>query len=136
MFLLVAFIGWLVSQVGKYLIHSVQVKSFKDWGYLYRSGSMPSAHTSIIVSLVTYTGLIEGVTSSVFALGVVVAAIVMYDAMQVRRSVGEQGRAIEEIIKNSHIKRPYIAMGHRPSEVAVGATLGLLVGIVAFFITK
>ena len=59
-----------------------------------------------------------------------------YDAMGVRRSSGEQGQSIREAIKNKSIKAriPYVALGHTKLEVAVGAILGLAVGIfVAFF---
>jgi acid phosphatase family membrane protein YuiD len=62
----------------------------------------------------------------------------MYDALKVRRSSGEQGLAIHQLIKEtkSNIKLPRVAMGHTPLEVSLGASLGILVGIIVFFATK
>jgi acid phosphatase family membrane protein YuiD len=85
----------------------------------------------------TVVGLTEGVTSAVFAVTVVFAAIVMYDAVMVRRSSGEQGVAIQSLIKEqgSKVKMPRAAKGHEPLEVAVGAAIGLIVGFLVFYIT-
>jgi acid phosphatase family membrane protein YuiD len=71
-------------------------------------------------------------------LSVLFAAIVMYDAVMVRRSSGEQGVAIKSLIKEqkSNIKLGRIAKGHTPIEVLAGAILGLFMGILVFFVTK
>ena len=69
-----------------------------------------------------------------------VAGVVMYDAVMVRRSVGEQGRAIQELIRatkqNQQVAIPRAAKGHTPFEVLVGAMLGVLIGGVVFIATK
>ena len=64
--------------------------------------------------------------------------IVMYDAVMVRRSSGEQGIAIQELIKlgKANVVLPRSAKGHTPLEVAVGAVLGLVIGVVVFLATK
>ena len=61
----------------------------------------------------------------------------MYDAMKVRRSSGEQGIAIQQLIKEqkSKIKLPRAAQGHTPVEVAIGAVLGAVIGAVVFLST-
>ena len=65
------------------------------------------------------------------------ALIVMYDAVKVRRSSGEQGVAISELIKeqNSKVKLPRVSKGHTPMEVTVGALLGVIIGIIVFLAT-
>jgi hypothetical protein len=62
----------------------------------------------------------------------------MYDAIMVRRSSGEQGAAIHQLIKEqkSSVPLPRAAKGHTPVEVAVGALLGLIIGVVVFLATK
>jgi acid phosphatase family membrane protein YuiD len=63
--------------------------------------------------------------------------IVMYDAMKVRRSSGEQGAAIHKLIKvtGSKVDLPRVAKGHTPTEVGLGAVLGVAIGIVVFIAT-
>lgn len=62
----------------------------------------------------------------------------MYDALMVRRSVGEQGSSIQQLIKatKANVKIPRAAKGHTPLEVLVGALLGLLIGLVVYIATK
>jgi len=130
--------AWLVSQGAKYLFVAVKRRSLDHYRQLYLSGNMPSAHSASVVALVTIIGLQDGTSSGLFAVAALFAAIVMYDAVMVRRSSGEQGAAIQKLIKEqkSSVPLPRAAKGHTPLEVAVGAILGALVGIVVFFATK
>jgi len=130
--------AWLISQGAKYLFVAVKQRSLDHYRQLYLSGNMPSAHSASVVALVTIIGLHDGTSSGLFAVAALFAAIVMYDAVMVRRSSGEQGVAIQKLIKEqkSSVPLPRAAKGHTPLEVAVGALLGALVGIVVFFATK
>jgi acid phosphatase family membrane protein YuiD len=98
---------------------------------------MPSAHTATIVALTTVIGLIDGPGSGLFGLAVVLAAVVMYDAVMVRRSSGDQGEVLSRLVKelSKDIKLPFFAKGHSPVEVIVGAVIGICVGYVVFFAT-
>lgn len=100
---------------------------------------MPSAHTATLVALTTVVGIQDGTASGLFAVSAVMTAIAAYDAVMVRRAGGEQGLALRKLLEISPFTKdplPYHALGHRPLEVAVGALLGVVVGIcVAFFIT-
>ncbi len=102
------------------------------------SGGMPSAHSATVVALAAIIGLVDGVDSSIFAVAILFAAVVMYDAMMVRYSSGEQGEAILSILAKmkSGIKKPKVAKGHLLSEVIVGALIGWVVAFVVFLITK
>ena len=99
---------------------------------------MPSAHSATVMALLTVIALRNGPNSVVFGLAALVAAITMYDAMMVRRSVGEQGKAIQQIIKQRDLKivLPRAAKGHTPLEVAAGAIVGIIVGVVVFLVTR
>lgn len=136
MYLTVALLGWAVAQIGKYLLISWKQRSFKEIAYLHKSGGMPSTHTSTLVALLAYVGLQDGFETALFAVLATVTGIVIYDAINVRRSVGEQGRAIGALLEEKAIPKPFVAMGHTSSQVGVGALLGAIVGIVAFFITN
>lgn len=130
--------GWIVAQGLKYAVVAVKTKSLKHLRQLYLSGNMPSAHSATAISLLTVIGLKDGVESSIFGLAALFSAIVLYDAMMVRRSVGEQGKAIQQLIKQekAKVKLPRAAKGHTPLEVFVGSILGLLIGLVVFFATS
>lgn len=130
--------AWLVAQGGKYLIIAVGQRRFDHIRQLYLSGNMPSAHGASVTAVVTVIALRDGIDSGLFGLAVLFAAIVMYDAIMVRRSSGEQGAAIQKLIKEqkSQIPLPRAAKGHTPLEVAVGALLGIVIGVVVFLATK
>ena len=129
--------GWIVAQGAKYIVVVVKTKSFSHLRQLYLSGNMPSAHSATTIALLTVIGFKDGVGSGLFGLGALFASIVIYDSMMVRRSVGEQGLAIQELIKErlSEVILPRAAKGHTPLEVLVGMTVGVLVGAVVFFAT-
>lgn len=130
--------GWVVAQGAKYIVVVLRTHSVSDVRQLYLSGNMPSAHSATTVALLTVIALRDGIESGLFGLGSLFAAIVMYDSMMVRRSVGEQGVAIQALIKEreSKVAIPRAAKGHTPLEVVVGTVVGLLVGLVVFFATN
>ncbi len=139
-YLLAIVSSWVVAQGTKYLIAVIKNKNFGAFRQLYLSGNMPSAHSATVVSVATVVGLIHGFDSALFGIAIMVAGVVMYDAVMVRRSVGEQGRAIQELIRatkqNQQVAIPRAAKGHTPFEVLVGAMLGVLIGGVVFIATK
>lgn len=138
-YLVAAGIAWLLAQTIKFLL-ATGIKDKQAWRMLYQSGRMPSAHTATTVALTTTIAVYDGISSGLFALAVLMTAVVIYDAVMVRRSSGEQGLALRKLLRNSKQSDeplPYLALGHQPLEVAAGALLGVTVGIgVAFFITK
>lgn len=133
-YLLAIILAWIVAQGLKYLIVAIRGRTFQGYRYLYLSGNMPSAHSATVMALLAIIALQDGVESGLFGLGALFAAIVMYDAMMVRRSSGEQGEALQALIRESKSKVPLprAARGHTPMEVAVGALLGGVVGYVVF----
>lgn len=130
--------AWVVAQGSKYVILAFKHRSFNHVRQLYLSGKMPSAHSATVTSVSTVIGLIDGIDSAVFGLSLLVAAVVMYDAVMVRRSSGEQGEAIQALIREqgSKVPLPRAAKGHTPLEVVVGALLGVFIGYVVFLATK
>ena len=137
-YLIAIIAAWIVAQGSKFLIASVRRGGTAELRQLYTSGSMPSGHSATVIALMTVVGLKDGPESALFGIATLLAAIVMYDAVMVRRSTGEQGVAIQALIKEqkSHVKLPRSAKGHEPLEVAVGALIGLVVGMLTFFIVN
>jgi len=130
--------GWLVAQGMKYIFVAFKQRRFDHVRQLYLSGNMPSAHSATVVALAMIVALRDGLGSGLFGLTALFAAIVMYDAMMVRRSSGEQGIAIQQLIKEqkSKVPLPRAAKGHTPVEVLMGALLGLVIGAVVFLATR
>ncbi len=138
-YLIAIMVGWITAQGLKYLFVSIRNRNFDHIRQLYLSGNMPSAHSATTVALATVVGLIHGLDSGLFAVAALFASVVMYDAIMVRRSVGEQGIAVQTLIKlakNQRIVIPRAAKGHTPLEVIAGAMLGAIIGLIVFFATQ
>lgn len=136
-YLIAILVAWIVAQGAKYILMLARTGKAADWRHMYASGDMPSAHSAIVVAVATVIGCYEGVESSIFGLAVMIAVIVMYDAMMVRRSSGRQGELLTSLITEvkSALKAPKVARGHEPLEVFVGALLGGVVGYIVFLAT-
>jgi uncharacterized protein len=130
-------ISWATAHAIKYIIARIKRDKSTLQSFLYKSGGMPSAHSATSVSMAFIIGLYNGFDSALFALAALIAIIFMYDAMMVRRSCGEQGLVLEQMIKEqkSSAKLRHIALGHTPAEVFAGAVLGLVVSMVVFLAT-
>jgi acid phosphatase family membrane protein YuiD len=136
-YLIAICIAWLISHIIKSTFRVLAKEKF-NFRQIFASGGMPSSHSATAIALATVIGLKDGLDSPVFAVSALFSLIVMYDAVKVRRSSGEQGYAIRELIKeqNSSVKLPRVAKGHEPVEVFFGALLGLTVGAIVFLATK
>lgn len=135
----VALLSWFTAQVCKTLINCALSGKF-DAERLWGAGGMPSAHSALVCSLFMAAAKSQGVNSPIFALSFILAAIVMYDAMGVRREAGEQAKVLNRMLtdwmneeKNLDSaetrKRLKEKVGHTPLEVLSGALLGILIAV-------
>ena len=135
--LIAAISAMLMAQLLKIVYYFVIDKKL-DWHHLFESGGMPSSHAALAGALAVTVGLREGWGSSQLAISVAFAAIVMYDAVGVRRATGKQSlilnRIIEDLYKSGRIgnERLHEFTGHTPLEVAMGLILGIAVAIILF----
>ena len=132
--------AWMMAQVAKIFLKGILERDW-DWRYIYRSGGMPSAHTTIIVSLCTVLAYRLGSRSPEFGIACILAAIVMYDAINVRHAVGEHARALKaivpEVFKKTEPPKMIIhqSNGHTPLEVVAGAFIGVITPMLVFIVT-
>lgn len=135
---IVIIIAWAGAHVIKYVVCKIKDKNTDCKSTMFASGGMPSAHTATIIALTTIIGLHDGFDTGLFGLASLMSLIVMHDAMRVRRATGEQGTAIEALIKEqkSKVNVPYSANGHLLKEVVAGFIFGVFIGIVVFLATK
>ena len=104
---------------------------------LFSTGGMPSAHSAFVSALVVSIGLVEGWSSAAFTVAVVLAAIVVFDAVRLRRTVDHQSRALNELIALLPDKRPQFnppVVGHSPAEVVVGMVVGAVLAALAYLL--
>lgn len=134
-------LSWAVAQLIKTLIHSVIAKKFKA-ERLLGAGGMPSSHSALVCAATVAVSRQSGEGSPEFAVMFLVALIVMYDAMGVRRAAGLHAREINRMKKVFKIEdvthgkdkrekkkdlKEYL--GHTPFEVLSGALLGILIAL-------
>jgi uncharacterized protein len=132
--LVAAFLAWAIAQVTKTIYELFKQRKLVV-GRLVSSGGMPSSHSSLVTGLATATGRVAGVGSVAFAVAVVLASIVMYDAAGVRRAVSIQARILNQMIDEAFQGKPFAEkrlrelIGHTPIQVFVGGLLGIVVGL-------
>lgn len=125
-YLLAVLFGWLAAHLIKFLLTLVASGGKeKNLGIFFRAGGMPSSHSSVMVAVLTAIGAVEGVGSAVFGLALAITIVVLYDAVNVRRSVGEQGDVLHKLAAKD---RFFTAYGHTVTEVIVGSAVGFIVG--------
>lgn len=127
----------LLAGVGAQLVKLISIY-FKEkeleWHDLFLTGGMPSTHSAFVISLATILYLTEGV-SSAFVVSLVLAIIVLRDASGVRRTVGEEGMVITQMMKKLKMKKEtHFSMGHTPLQVLVGALIGFIVAWAVYFL--
>lgn len=126
--LVTAIIAWFIAQVLKLIINFIRYKTIA-FSLMVSSGGMPSSHSAIVISLATKVGRIEGFDSSYFAIASVLALIVMYDALNVRRQAGRHAEILNILTKDTdNSTKLKELLGHKPIEVFFGALLGVIVG--------
>jgi acid phosphatase family membrane protein YuiD len=132
--LLAAFLSWALAQLSKTIYELLRQRKLV-LSRLVSAGGMPSSHSALVTGLATATGRQLGIASTAFAITVVLAAIVMYDAAGVRRAVSIQARILNQMIEEAFQgslhgeKRLRELIGHTPIQVFVGGLLGVGVGL-------
>jgi uncharacterized protein len=95
-------------------------------------GHMPSAHTAFVVSLVTSVGYYTSLASGAFTVALILAILTIDDSIRLRMYIGDQGIQLNRLIEHLNLEGkefPHLKerMGHKISEVIVGAILGFFI---------
>jgi acid phosphatase family membrane protein YuiD len=119
----------LITQTLKFILYSI--KNGLQFEYFFTHGHMPSSHTAFVISTLTSIGYYEGTDNGVFALACIFAFIIIDDALRLRMYLGDQGRYLNMLVDQLDVdkkKFPRLKerIGHRISEVIVGAIIGFL----------
>ncbi|MEO4054351.1 divergent PAP2 family protein [Solibacillus sp. CAU 1738] len=138
----------LFAQFLKVPIYFLATKKI-NWGLLTSTGGMPSSHSAAVTSLATAVGFETGFDSPIFAVATMLAGIVMYDASHVRFEAGQHAAVLNEIRQDlqnffrevkrwpnlneeQKIKELKTLLGHKKSEVLIGALSGVVLSIIIY----
>ncbi len=134
--------AWAIAQLLKVVVVMVAERRF-DWRVVWASGGMPSSHSAFVCACAASTGILYGFSSPLFAIAAVMAVVVMYDAANVRKAVGEQAKILNYVMDHWHKMKPELFgkelkefMGHTPMQVVAGGLLGVLVGLLGALLIK
>ena len=122
---------------------------YRKWRFslIVSTGGMPSSHTAFVSALATSVALYAGTDSIYFAIAFVLAAVVIYDAMGIRRHAGKHAAMLNKLISDlkelkespglmkrfadpQYHKQLKELLGHEPAETFWGAIFGIIVAIV------
>lgn len=138
----------VLAQVIKIPIKLIVTREFIP-GLAFSTGGMPSSHSAAVTALTTGIGIVDGVTSNLFAVACVFSIIIMFDATGVRRQAGEQAVVLNMLIKDfqffiegakdwnkkeEYEKRRELKelLGHQPIEVFFGGLFGIGIAFLLF----
>lgn len=133
-----ALLSNIIAQGLKPVFHLIRFKKFRPL-LIFDSGGLPSSHTAMVSALALSVGLREHFSSTTFAITLVLALIVMYDAANVRFYAGRNIQITKQLIQDirevtqSKFDNPIYMMkvkevlGHKWIEVISGVIIGLVV---------
>jgi len=134
--LVAAFVATLLAQVFKVVL---VLLTERRWAFdrMLETGGMPSSHSASVTAVASAIGVTSGLDSPLFALAVVFAGIVMYDASGIRRAAGMHAQLINDLVQElAHLFddgfQPTVLktlLGHTYPQVLAGALLGIATGI-------
>jgi len=130
-------LAWAVGQFLKFPVDFLLNKRW-DWTIMFSSGGLPSSHSSLVTAVTIMIGLVDGFSTSIFALSAAIALIVIYDAAGVRRQAGIHAERINKIMKDIFESRQFPeeelkeVLGHTPFEVISGIALGVIISILVY----
>ncbi|KAL6350390.1 hypothetical protein AAG906_004341 [Vitis piasezkii] len=138
--LLAALLSFILAQTIKVFTSWYRDRRW-DLKQLVGSGGMPSSHSATVTALAAAIGLQEGFGGSMFAISLVIACVVMYDAFGVRLQAGRQAEVLNQIVYELPAEHPLAEsrplrelLGHTPPQVIAGAVLGLTTASIAYLI--
>ena len=141
-----AILANLLAQIAKVPTYYMKHRTWR-FGLIISTGGMPSSHAAFVSALATSVGLYMGVDSPHFAIAFVLAAVVVYDAMGIRRHAGKHAAMLNKLIDDlkelkespglmkrfsdpQYHKQFKELLGHEPAETFWGVMFGILIALI------
>lgn len=136
-----AMLGWFIAQIIKIFTGLYQNRKMSLSKILFSTGGMPSSHSATVLALTTAAAMQYGFGSAAFAICAILSMVVMIDASGVRYETGKQAVILNRITQEIFSGDPDLMnfglkelVGHTPFQVAMGALLGVAIGVALFFV--
>ncbi|NLC87442.1 MAG: divergent PAP2 family protein [Clostridiaceae bacterium] len=126
---------WFFIQLFKLICDLIKTHKF-NFKRILGAGGMPSSHSAVVTTIATMIGKSNGIDTPLFALSVMFAFVVMYDAAGIRRAAGKQAKLLNKLVEtpgltNIQVQEKLVeVLGHTPVQVVVGAIIGVIVGLI------
>lgn len=137
-YFLLPFAAWWASGALKFAVnflraHGGGAARLAEARRLVGYGGFPSTHTATLSSVVWFAGFRAGFDTPLFTLGLGALVVLIMDAHNLRRKVGAQAAAINELRRVVGIEAPPLRerMGHTYPEIAGGLAVGAAAGWIA-----
>lgn len=107
------------------------------WSHAFGYGGMPSSHAALVSSVATAIYLTEGLNTA-FALSVILAFVVIRDALGLRGYLSQHARVLNKLIKElpdeEEYKFPILEeqIAHTSLQLLLGAVLGVILTLLMF----
>lgn len=134
-YIIVPILIWIGIQSFK-VIWDLIVEHKFNFKRILGAGGMPSSHSAVVTALTTMIAREYGISSPIFGMAFIFSAIVMYDAAGVRRAAGKQAELLNKIVETPGLTSVQMSeklvevLGHTPTQVFVGAGIGIIVGLI------
>lgn len=136
-----AILANVLAQIFKVPLHFVTKKKWR-LELVFSTGGMPSSHSAFVAAMATAIALSEGLSSVLFAISFCVAAVVIYDAMGIRRHAGTHAAMLNRLIADlkehgnlfffqdeEYQKQFKELLGHEPVETFWGTIFGIFIAL-------
>jgi len=113
-----------------------------DWRLAKAAGGFPSSHSALVSALALSVGLHDKFSSTIFAVTMALAVIVIYEAANVRYYTGQNIKVTQQLVKDLQENQPSEfndpiystklkdVLGHKWREVIGGILLGCFIALV------
>ena len=125
----------VISQILKIILNIIKDRKGFALTDLVVTGGMPSTHSALVSSLFAILLLETGLGAGTI-IAIVLFIIVITDSMGVRRTAGEDAKAVNKIIKLEKLRMHLLhySSGHKPIQVLAGIGIGFFVAVVVWFL--
>jgi len=127
-----ALLSWFLAQSIKALVLTFKQKKFRFDLYSL-PGGFPSSHSATVSGLAASIGLIYGFDSGIFAVAIILAFFMIYDAKVIRGAAGKQAQSLNRLIEmfneeeGEDMDKLREILGHSLLEIAGGVIIGILI---------
>jgi hypothetical protein len=127
-------LAWFIAQTTKAIFLTIRTKKFR-FNLYSLPGGFPSSHSATCIGLVTAVGLVDGISSSLFAISIILAMFIIYDAKVIRVEAGKQAQSLNKVMMmieedtGEKMEKLKEILGHSLLEILCGGLVGILAAL-------